>query len=112
MIFLKFLTDILFVSRLFLFFLFQIEKRENNYFSSRHDNWYSAGNVIEDRFGFADFDEEEEEEENGEEEDVDLPKFLHDDFLSNIPKQEFPIENKWKEEPLSGDEGVFYEEPV
>ena len=70
--------------------------------------WHSAGAILEDRYG-DDFGEELEIE--------DIPDFNPEKLESEIAFNPVPFKEnneveEWKEEPLTSEEPVFYEEPV
>lgn len=60
--------------------------------SSRRSPWQSAGQILESRFGQA--------------------KPTEGAANSPVEYKENAAGNEWKEEPLTGDEPVFYEEPI
>lgn len=53
-----------------------------------------------------------QQQHGADEEVADQEDIVIEDIKSNIPKVEGTPDVQWEEEPLDGDEPVFYEEPV
>jgi len=97
-----------------------------------HSDWHEAGNILGDRYkGLPNFEDEEEweEDDNLDETDdriniEDIPVSNQDinfgeiDFGSDTELQSIPFSSPdsetddWEDEPLPGEEPIFFEEPI
>lgn len=87
-----------------------------DHWKSQPEDWRSAGSVLEDRYG-GDFewDDDVSEDEIKIDDIPDFSNFGQEEKPNPVPfkeSSESSDASEWKEEPLSEDEPVFYEEPV
>jgi len=65
------------------------------------DDWHSAGDVLDDKYG----------EEDWLNEDIQIEDVLGIEDIQTVPYKDSG-EVDWQEEPLLGEEPIFYEEPI